>query len=119
MTAEKRAEPTPEYSLEPWTTDPRHAHEALLDADGLRVADFHIFGRSTLNNYANARRVIDTAAERDRFQAANVELVDALGKAAKAFDIAISLTPTGPHRNRLCDMNIDVRAVLDKHGDQS
>jgi hypothetical protein len=66
MTAEKRAEPTPGHSPEPWTTDPRAGHEAIVDADGLRVADFHIFGRSTANNHANVRRVIDTAAEHDR-----------------------------------------------------
>ena len=78
MTAEKRAEPTPGYSPEPWTTDPRHAHEALLDADGSRVADFHIFGRTAINNHANARRVIDTAAKRDRLKTANAVLVAGL-----------------------------------------
>ena len=68
----------------------------------------------------------DIYAERDRLKAAlteqgkdiarfrtrNAALATALGKAAKAFDIAISLTPTGPARNRLCDMNIETRAVL-------
>ena len=47
-----------------------------------------------------------------RFRTRNAALATALGKAAKAFDIAISLTPTGPARNRLCDMNIETRAVL-------
>ena len=41
-----------------------------------------------------------------------VELAGALGKATEAFGIAISLTPTGRARNRLCDMNIEALSAL-------
>ncbi len=49
-----------------------------------------------------------------RLLAAAPDLLEALENAAEAFDIAINLTPTGPARNRLCDMNIQARAVLSK-----
>ena len=42
------------------------------------------------------------------------DLLKALEKATKAFDAAISLTPTGPARDRLCDMNIEAHVAIAK-----
>ncbi len=47
-----------------------------------------------------------------RLIAAAPELLEALNDAVEAFEIAINLTPTGPARNRLCDMNIKARTVI-------
>ncbi len=53
-------------------------------------------------------------AKCDRLEAFNTDLLTALKRATKAIDIAINLTPTGPARNRLCDMNIEAHALIAK-----
>jgi hypothetical protein len=114
MTAKKRAEPTPGHSPEPWTTDPRAGHEAIVDADGLRVADFHIFGRSTANNHANVRRVIETAAERDRLKTANAELAEALKDTIARFERCMIFRGIGSEYTVLATEN--ARATLTAFG---
>ena len=146
MTAEKRAEPTP-GKWESRRYDPDWECASVVEASNTARDICHVFGEPAIataraelfaaapNTAAERDRLkadlektagyaerlllagVDLAAERDDLKKVTAELVEALGKATEAFDIAISLTPTGPARNSLCDMNIEARAVLAKFKD--
>ncbi len=140
MTAEQRSEPTPG----PWNVQ----GAAEFDGEGYGqpdIAPFRIIGNgwvlasvigdvSDINAEANARLIAaapETAAQRDRLEVANVELLDALTKAVGLCSYCDGTGKAYTHEDEMavgcspgqseipCAACEEPRAVLAKHGDQS